>query len=302
MEDQAIADWTAERIDGKAFAEGLVARMTSEVAEIHASTGLVPGLAVVLVGEDAASAVYVNAKHRQTVTTGMASFVHRLPADTSREDLLALLDRLNGDPTVHGILVQLPLPAHLNALEVIERIDPSKDVDGFHAVNAGRLATGQDALVPCTPLGCLMMLKERLGSLAGLNAVVIGKSNIVGKPMSQLLLAEDCTVITTHSLTKNLPDLCRMADILVVAAGCPGLVRGDWIRPGATVIDVGINRIEENGTSRITGDVTFNEAGHAAAITPVPGGVGPMTIACLLANTLTAFRRSHGLSAPSLAA
>lgn len=302
MEDQALAAPTADRIDGKAFAEGLVARMAAEVAQIRADTGLLPGLAVVLVGEDAASAVYVNAKHRQTMAVGMASFVHRLPADTAQADLLALLDQLNGDAAVHGILVQLPLPAHLDALEVIERIDPAKDVDGFHAVNAGRLATGQEALVPCTPLGCLMMLKDRLGDLTGLNAVVIGKSNIVGKPMSQLLLAENCTVITTHSKTKNLPDLCRMADILVVAVGRPGLVRGDWIRPGATVIDVGINRVEENGKSRITGDVAFDEAGHAAAITPVPGGVGPMTIACLLANTLTAFRRLNRLPALSLAA
>ncbi|TWI35232.1 bifunctional methylenetetrahydrofolate dehydrogenase/methenyltetrahydrofolate cyclohydrolase FolD [Paracoccus sulfuroxidans] len=289
-------------IDGKAFAAGLVARLADEVLDIRAATGLVPGLAVVLVGEDPASAVYVGAKHRQTMAIGMESFVHRLPAATSQAELMALLDRLNGDAAVHGILVQLPLPAHLDAHEVIAAIAPEKDVDGFHVTNAGLLATGQDALVPCTPLGCLMLLRDRLGDLAGLKVVVIGKSNIVGRPMAQLLMHEDCTVTVAHSRTRNLPDLCRAADVIVVAAGCPGLVRGDWIRPGATVIDVGINRIEADGVSRITGDVAFDEAGHAGAITPVPGGVGPMTIACLLSNTLTAFRRRHRIPASALAA
>ena len=290
------------RIDGKAFAAGLVARLADEVQSVREKTGLVPGLAVILVGEDPASSVYVNSKHRQTMAVGMASFVHRLPAGTTQQELLALLDRLNDDPATHGILVQLPLPAHLDASDVIDRIDPAKDVDGFHVENAGRLATGQSALVPCTPLGCLMLLKDRLGDLSGLNAVVIGKSNIVGKPMAQLLLAENCTVTVAHSKTRNLPDLCRSADILVAAAGRAGLVRGDWVSPGATVIDVGINRIEIEGKSRITGDVAFDEASHAGAITPVPGGVGPMTIACLLANTLTAFRRQHDLAASPMAA
>jgi len=286
----------AERIDGKGFAADLVERLRDDVDDLRARTGLTPGLAVVLVGEDPASAVYVGAKHRQTVAVGMQSFVHRLPAQTRQDELMALLDQLNADPEVNGILVQLPLPAHLDANAVINAIDPNKDVDGFHILNAGRLATGQDALVPCTPLGCLMLLKDRLGSLAGLNAVVVGKSNIVGKPMAQLLMAENCTVTVAHSKTADVPALCRSADILVVAVGRAELVRGDWIKPGAVVIDVGINRIERDGRSRIVGDVAFDEAGHAAAITPVPGGVGPMTIACLLANTVTAFQRQHHLA------
>lgn len=286
----------AERIDGKGFAADLVERLRDDVDDLRARTGLTPGLAVVLVGEDPASAVYVGAKHRQTVAVGMQSFVHRLPAQTRQDELMALLDQLNADPEVNGILVQLPLPAHLDANAVINAIDPHKDVDGFHILNAGRLATGQDALVPCTPLGCLMLLKDRLGSLAGLNAVVVGKSNIVGKPMAQLLMAENCTVTVAHSKTADVPALCRSADILVVAVGRAELVRGDWIKPGAVVIDVGINRIERDGRSRIVGDVAFDEAGHAAAITPVPGGVGPMTIACLLANTVTAFQRQHHLA------
>ncbi|MHA6194397.1 bifunctional methylenetetrahydrofolate dehydrogenase/methenyltetrahydrofolate cyclohydrolase FolD [Pseudomonas wadenswilerensis] len=286
----------AERIDGKGFAADLVERLRDDVDDLRARTGLTPGLAVVLVGEDPASAVYVGAKHRQTVAVGMQSFVHRLPAQTRQDELMALLDQLNADPEVNGILVQLPLPAHLDANAVINAIDPNKDVDGFHILNAGRLATGQDALVPCTPLGCLMLLKDRLGSLAGLNAVVVGKSNIVGKPMAQLLMAENCTVTVAHSKTADVPALCRSADILVVAVGRADLVRGDWIKPGAVVIDVGINRIERDGRSRIVGDVAFDEAGHAAAITPVPGGVGPMTIACLLANTVTAFQRQHHLA------
>jgi len=283
----------AERIDGKGFAANLVERLADDVRSIKADTGLTPGLAVVLIGEDAASGVYVGAKHRQTLASGMNSFVHKLPTETTQAELMALLAELNADTGVNGILVQLPLPAHLDTNAVINAIDPDKDVDGFHILNAGRLATGQDALVPCTPLGCLMMLKDRLGSLAGLHAVVVGKSNIVGKPMAQLLMAENCTVTVAHSKTKDVPALCRTADILVVAVGRPELVKGDWIKPGAVVIDVGINRIDRDGRSRIVGDVAFDEAGHASAITPVPGGVGPMTIACLLANTVTAFKRQH---------
>lgn len=283
----------ADRIDGKGFAADLVEKLTVDVADIKSRTGLTPGLAVVLVGEDPASGVYVGAKHRQTLAIGMESFVYRLPAETTQNELMALLEKLNAASEVNGILVQLPLPAHLNTNAVINAIDPDKDVDGFHILNAGRLATGQDALVPCTPLGCLMMLKDRLGSLAGLNAVVVGKSNIVGKPMAQLLMGENCTVTVAHSKTQDVPALCRTADILVVAVGRPEMVRGDWIKPGAVVIDVGINRIHRDGRSRIVGDVAFEEAGHASAITPVPGGVGPMTIACLLANTVTAFKRQH---------
>jgi methylenetetrahydrofolate dehydrogenase (NADP+)/methenyltetrahydrofolate cyclohydrolase len=283
----------ADRIDGKGFAADLVEKLTNEVAEIKSETGITPGLAVVLVGEDPASGVYVGAKHRQTLAIGMESFVHRLPAETTQTELMTLLAKLNAAPEVNGILVQLPLPAHLDTNAVINAIDPDKDVDGFHILNAGRLATGQDALIPCTPLGCLMMLKDRLGSLEGLHAVVVGKSNIVGKPMAQLLMGENCTVTVAHSKTKNVPALCRTADILVVAVGRPELVKGDWIKPGAVVIDVGINRVWRDERSRIVGDVAFEEAGHASAITPVPGGVGPMTIACLLANTVTAFKRQH---------
>ncbi|MBF8668263.1 bifunctional methylenetetrahydrofolate dehydrogenase/methenyltetrahydrofolate cyclohydrolase FolD [Pseudomonas putida] len=283
----------AERIDGKGFAANLVSRLADEVSTIKVKTGLTPGLAVVLVGEDPASSVYVNAKHRQTQEVGMNSFVHKLSADTTQAELMELLAQLNNDPAVNGILVQLPLPAHLDANAVINAIDPDKDVDGFHILNAGRLATGQEALVPCTPLGCLMMLKDRLGSLQGKTAVVVGKSNIVGKPMAQLLMGENCTVTVAHSKTQDVPALCRTADILVVAVGRPEMVKGDWIKPGAVVIDVGINRIERDGRSRIVGDVAYAEAGHASAITPVPGGVGPMTIACLLANTVTAFHRQQ---------
>lgn len=281
-------------IDGKRFAAGLLDDITARVKKLKEETEQVPGLAVVLVGEDPASRVYVGSKHRQTLAAGITSFKYELPAETTQEELMALIDRLNVDPAVHGILVQLPLPAHLDANAVIQEINPDKDVDGFHISNAGRLATGQPALVPCTPLGCLLLLKDRLGAnLSGLHAVVLGKSNIVGRPMVQLLLAESCTVTIAHSCTRNAPELCRAADILIVAVGRPGLVRGDWIKPGAVVIDVGINRVEAEGKSLIVGDVAFEEAGHAGAITPVPGGVGPMTIACLLSNTLTAFCRQH---------
>ncbi|WP_322887022.1 bifunctional methylenetetrahydrofolate dehydrogenase/methenyltetrahydrofolate cyclohydrolase FolD [Sinorhizobium medicae] len=284
-------------IDGKRFPAGLLDDITARVKKLEEETGQVPGLAVVLVGEDPASRVYVGSKHRQTLAAGIASFKYELPAETTQEELMALIDRLNVDPAVHGILVQLPLPAHLDANAVIQEINPNKDVDGFHISNAGRLATGQPAFVPCTPLGCLLLLKDRLGAnLSGLHAVVLGKSNIVGRPMVQLLLAESCTVTIAHSRTRNAPELCREADILIVAVGRPGLVRGDWIKPGAVVIDVGINRVEAEGKSRIVGDVAFEEAGHAGAITPVPGGVGPMTIACLLSNTLTAFCRQHAVN------
>lgn len=286
---------TATLIDGKGFAAGLRARIAGEVQRILAEGGPVPGLAVVLVGEDPASQAYVRSKGRQTVEAGMASFEHRLPATAAEAELLALIARLNADASVHGILVQLPLPAHMDEARVINAIDPAKDVDGFHVINAGRLATGQKAMVPCTPLGCLMLLRDRLGDLAGREAVVIGRSNIVGKPMAQLLLRESCTVTVAHSRTRGLADVCRRADILVAAVGRPRMIPGDWVKPGATVIDVGINRVE----GRLVGDVDFETAAAVAgAITPVPGGVGPMTIACLLANTLTACCRIHGLTEP----
>lgn len=283
-------------IDGKGFAEGLRARLAGEVAAFTARHGAAPGLAVVLVGTDPASSVYVRSKARQTVEVGMASYEHLLPAETGEAELLALLARLNADPAVNGILVQLPLPAHIDTQKVLAALDPAKDVDGFHVVNAGRLAVGLDALVPCTPLGCVMLLKHHLGTLAGLKAVVVGRSNIVGKPIAQLLLREDCTVTIAHSRTRDLPAECRQADILIAAVGRPEMVRGDWIKPGATVIDVGINRVAgADGKNRLVGDVAFAEAqGVAGLITPVPGGVGPMTIACLLANTLTAARRQRG--------
>jgi methylenetetrahydrofolate dehydrogenase (NADP+) / methenyltetrahydrofolate cyclohydrolase len=291
---------TAEIIDGKAFAAGLRGRIAAEVAGLRGERGIVPGLAVVLVGEDPASQVYVRNKGRQTVEAGMRSDEHRLDASTSEADLLALVERLNRDPAIHGILVQLPLPAHIDEGRVINAVAPEKDVDGFHVINVGRLATGQKALVPCTPLGCLMLLRDR-GGLAGLNAVVVGRSNIVGKPMAQLLLRDSCTVTVAHSRTRDLPEVCARADVLVAAVGRPGMVKGDWIRPGATVIDVGINRVEgPDGKARIVGDVDFESAARVAgAITPVPGGVGPMTIACLLANTLTACCRIHGIPEPA---
>ncbi|MCK0207662.1 bifunctional methylenetetrahydrofolate dehydrogenase/methenyltetrahydrofolate cyclohydrolase FolD [Starkeya koreensis] len=283
-------------IDGKAFAEGMRARLKEDVAAFVRETGVTPGLAVVLVGEDPASAVYVRNKGKQTVEAGMASLEHKLPADTPQDEVLALVRALNADSSVHGILVQLPLPASIDAQAVLATIDPAKDVDGFHVVNAGRLAVGLDALVPCTPLGCVMLLKDVLGSLAGLEAVVVGRSNIVGKPLAQLLLREDATVTIAHSRTRDLPGVCRRADILIGAVGRPEMIRGDWIKPGATVIDVGINRVAGvDGKARLVGDVAFDEAqGIAGAITPVPGGVGPMTIACLLANTLTAAKRQVG--------
>ena len=285
----------AELIDGKAFAARLRARIAGEVAALKAAHGVTPGLAVVLVGEDPASAVYVRNKGKATREAGMESFEHRLPAEVSQADLLALVARLNGDPAVNGILVQLPLPAHIDEAAVINAIAPEKDVDGFTVLNAGRLATGQRAMVPCTPLGCLMMLRDRLGPLGGKDALVIGRSNIVGKPMAQLLLADSATVTVAHSRTQGLPDLCRRADIVVAAVGRPRFVQGDWIKPGAAVIDVGINRTEAG----LVGDVDFDAARRVAgAITPVPGGVGPMTIACLLANTLTATARVHGLPEP----
>lgn len=285
---------TATLIDGKAFAANLRARIATEVAKLK-EQGITPGLAVVLVGEDPASQVYVRSKGKMTREVGMNSYEHKLPADTAQDALLALIDRLNNDPAVNGILVQLPLPKHMDEALVINAIAPAKDVDGFNVLNVGLLATGQKAMVPCTPLGCLMMLRDHLGSLSGKCAVIIGRSNIVGKPMAQLLLRDSATVTIAHSRTENLPQLCRQADILVAAVGRPQMVQGDWIKPGATVIDVGINRTDEG----LVGDVDFTAAKEiAGAITPVPGGVGPMTIACLLANTLTATARSNGLPDP----
>lgn len=294
---------TAEIIDGKAFAANVRARVATHVARLKEDHGLTPGLAVVLVGEDPASEVYVRNKGKHTAEAGMTSIERRLPASTSQEDLLEVITTLNADPAVHGILCQLPLPGHLDADTVINAIAPEKDVDGFHILNVGLLGTGQKAMVPCTPLGCLMLLKDRLGDLSGLNAVVVGRSNIVGKPMANLLLRESCTVTVAHSRTQGIEALCRCADILVAAAGRPEMIGGDWIKPGATVIDVGINRIPApergEGKNRLVGDVDFDSAAHvAAAISPVPGGVGPMTVACLLANTLTACCRAHGLPEP----
>jgi len=291
---------TAKILDGKAFAATIRARVATHVARLSEEQGITPGLAVVLVGEDPASQVYVRSKGRQTLEVGMKSFEHKLPADTSETDLLALVERLNGDPEVHGILVQLPLPGHIDSDLVINAVDPSKDVDGFHISNVGLLATGQKSMVPCTPLGCLMLLRDHLGSLAGANAVVLGRSNIVGKPMAQLLLRDSATVTICHSKTRDLADVTRRADIVVAAIGRPEFVPGDWIGAGATVIDVGINRVPGEGDkTRLVGDVNFAEAvDKAGAITPVPGGVGPMTIACLLANTLTACARANDLSEP----
>ena len=293
---------TATIIDGKAFAAKVRAQVAEHVARLKEDQGITPGLAVVLVGEDPASQVYVRSKGKQTVEVGMNSYEHKLDPDTSEEDLLALIERLNNDPSVHGILVQLPLPGHLNSDLVINSIDPAKDVDGFHISNVGLLGTGQKSMVPCTPLGCLMMLRDHHGSLSGMNAVVVGRSNIVGKPMAQLLLGDSCTVTIAHSRTKDLGAVCRGADILVAAVGRPEMIPGDWVKPGATVIDVGINRIqhpENPEKTKLVGDVDYASCAEVAgAITPGPGGVGPMTIACLLANTLTACCRANGLAEP----
>jgi methylenetetrahydrofolate dehydrogenase (NADP+)/methenyltetrahydrofolate cyclohydrolase len=285
-------------IDGKAFAATLLHEISAEVAALRATHHLQPGLAVVLVGEDPASQVYVRSKAKQTVAAGMQSFEHKLPADVPQSELIALVERLNRDPAVHGILVQLPLPAPLNAEAVIACIDPDKDVDGLHVVNAGRLMAGLPGLVPCTPLGCLLLLQDALPALSGLEAVVVGRSVLVGKPVAQLLLQQNCTVTMAHSRTRNLPDVCRRADILVAAVGKAEMIQGHWIKPGATVIDVGINRVPgAAGKTRLVGDVAFEQAqGVAGLITPVPGGVGPMTIACLLRNTVTAAKFQAGLS------
>ena len=294
----------AKIIDGKAFAAELRGRVGDTVAALGRDHGLTPGLAVVLVGKNPASHIYVRNKNKQTLEAGMNSFEHNLPVETSQDALLALVRQLNDDPKVHGILVQLPLPDRIDDQAVINAIDPDKDVDGFHVINAGRLMTvakgSQPPLVPCTPLGCLMLLKAEIGDLSGQRAVVVGRSNIVGKPMAQLLLQESCTVTIAHSRTRDLPAVCREADILVAAVGRPKMIEGDWIKPGAVVIDVGINRIEaEGGKTKLVGDVDTEAAKRvAAAITPVPGGVGPMTIACLLANTTTAACRQHGIEPP----
>lgn len=291
---------TAQLIDGKAFAAGLRTQIAEGVGQFQQATARVPGLAVVLVGEDPASKVYVGSKEKQTVEVGMRSFAHRLPADTAQADLIALVQQLNADPAVDGILVQLPLPKHLDELAVVSAIDPDKDVDGLHVVNAGRLASGLPGLVSCTPLGCMMLIKHVLGDqLSGKNAVVIGRSILVGKPVAQLLLASNCTVTIAHSRTADLPDVVRRADIVVAAVGRPEMVKADWIKPGACVIDVGINRVPSaiEGKTKLVGDVDFAAVSMVAdSITPVPGGVGPMTIACLLYNTLQAARRRAGLA------
>jgi methylenetetrahydrofolate dehydrogenase (NADP+)/methenyltetrahydrofolate cyclohydrolase len=290
---------TATVIDGKVFAAKVRADVARHVVALKADHGITPGLAVVLVGEDPASQVYVRNKHASTIEVGMNSYEHRLPAETGQAEILALVQKLNNDPAVHGILVQLPLPNGMNSDLIINAIDPAKDVDGFHISNVGLLGTGQKAMVPCTPLGCLMMLRDHHGSLAGMNAVVVGRSNIVGKPMAQLLLNDSCTVTIAHSRTKNLEAVCQLADILIAAVGRPEMITAAHVRAGATVIDVGINRIERAGKTKLVGDVDYASAATVAgAITPVPGGVGPMTIACLLANTLTACCRVNGLAEP----
>ncbi|WP_227270488.1 bifunctional methylenetetrahydrofolate dehydrogenase/methenyltetrahydrofolate cyclohydrolase FolD [Roseobacter weihaiensis] len=294
---------SATLIDGKAFAGRVRTQVAEHVARLKADHGITPGLAVVLVGEDPASQVYVRSKGKQTVEVGMKSVEHKLDVSTAQEDLLAVINQLNNDPEIHGILVQLPLPDHLDEDMVINAIAPEKDVDGFHISNVGLLGTGQKSMVPCTPLGCLMMLRDHHGSLSGMDAVVIGRSNIVGKPMAQLLLGDSCTVTIAHSRTKDLADVVRRADIVVAAVGRPEMVPGDWIKPGATVIDVGINRLDApekgEGKTRLVGDADFEScAAVAGAITPVPGGVGPMTIACLLANTVTACCRANRLEEP----
>ena len=287
-------------INGKAFAAQLRETIGRRAATLKEQHRLVPGLAAVLVGEDPASQVYVRNKTKQTVEAGMASVGRRLPADVSEADLIAVVAELNADPAVHGILVQLPLPDHIAEKPVIEMIDVAKDVDGFHPLNVGALSSGEEGLVPCTPRGCMMLLDDVLGDLTGMNAIVVGRSNIVGKPIAQLLLAANCTVTIAHSRTKGLPGLCRTADILIAAVGRPQMIKGDWIKPGAAVIDVGVNRIEaESGKTRLVGDVDFDEAVKVAgSITPVPGSVGPMTIACLLENTLIACCRQNGVEVP----
>jgi methylenetetrahydrofolate dehydrogenase (NADP+)/methenyltetrahydrofolate cyclohydrolase len=291
---------TARLIDGKAFAAGLRERVAIRAADFAGRIGRPPGLAVVLVGEDPPSAAYVRSKAKATREAGMESFEHKLSAEVSQGQLLALVDELNADPSVDGILVQMPLPKHIDEQEVIQRIDPDKDVDGFHPTNAGRLAIGLEGLVPCTPLGCLMLLQNELGDLSGLDAIVVGRSNIVGKPMAQLLVQASCTVTIAHSRTKDLPAAVRRSDIVVAAVGRPELIRGEWLKPGATVIDVGQERVEQaDGTRKLHGDVAFDEALEVVgAITPVPGGVGPMTIACLLRNTVVAAHRRAGLADP----
>ncbi len=303
VDDDAVSGTLAFRardtrlIDGRAIAAAIKREVADEVAALWSASSIRPGLAVVLVGDDPASQIYVRSKAREARIAGMNSFEHLLPADISGETLLGLVARLNADPSVHGILVQLPLPAQIDTPSILEAIDPDKDVDGFHILNAGRLATGLPGFVPCTPLGCMILIRSVLGDdLAGLRAVVIGTSNIVGRPIAQLLLRADCTVVSTHSKTRDVARETRSADILVVAAGSPGLVRGDWIKPGAVVIDVGINRVTTEAGSRLVGDVAAEEAiGIAGALTPVPGGVGPMTVACLLRNTLDAATRSGAL-------
>ena len=287
-------------IDGKAYALGLREKIAASVASISSEHGVKPALAVVLVGEDPASQVYVRNKGKQTIAAGMDSIEHKLPIDTKEEDLLALVDQLNNDPNINGILVQLPLPKQIDESKVINAINVSKDVDGFHIENVGKLSIGEDSLVPCTPAGCIMLLKDHLGSLSGKHAVVVGRSNIVGKPVSMLLLKENCTVTITHSRTADLPGVCREADILVAAVGVPEMVKGDWVKPGAVIIDVGINRIEtESGKAKLVGDVDFDAAMEkASAATPVPGGVGPMTIACLLRNTVIAACRQNNIDIP----
>lgn len=289
----------AQIIDGKAFAANLRQKIAECVRTLRDKHNVTPGLAVVLVGENPASQVYVRSKAKQTVEAGMLSFEHRLPVDTSQDTLLRLIAALNADPKVHGILVQLPLPKQIDTEAVLTAIDPDKDVDGFHVVNVGRLATGArgNVMIPCTPLGCLMLLKDRVGNLEGLDAVVVGRSNIVGKPMANLLIGESCTVTVAHSKTRDLPGVCRRADVLVAAVGRAEMIKGDWIKPGAIVIDVGINRVGNGNQTRLTGDVDFATAVKVAgAITPVPGGVGPMTIACLLRNTVAAACRRHGVT------
>ena len=291
---------TASIIDGKAIAADLRQSVAKVAAKFRESTGRAPGLAVILVGEHPPSAAYVRSKIKATLEAGMESFEHRIPAETSQDDLIALIDRLNADDTVDGILVQLPLPKHVDEQAVLTRVDPTKDVDGFHPVNVGRLSIGLDALVPCTPLGCLILLQRTLGDLSGKDAVVVGRSNIVGKPMAQLLLQANCTVTVAHSRTKDLPEVVRRSDIVVAAVGRPELIRGSWLKPGATVIDVGQERVEQpDGTRKLLGDVAYDEAAEVAgAITPVPGGVGPMTIACLLRNTVVAAHRRERLPEP----